>query len=257
MSDKHRLETALEHEREVSKRQWLKLTRDDQVFVAPFLSFTSFTLLAIGDQSLITHVLALVLLVLLFQIVVTSHIQRPHFKRVMIIAGPVLVVAVLASVGVLSRADNSDDGRGITTLFCVLLTAGVILRMFGRIARARVINMTVVVNAISVYLLIGLLFTYLNLTLSTFSSEPFFVQGPQSVATFLYFSFITLVTIGYGDFTPVLTAGRCSAVAEGLIGQLYLVTFLAMIVANLGRTRDTLPHRIKNDEAAPDDQPEG
>jgi len=187
---------------------------------------------------------------------VTSHIQRPHFKRVMIIAGPVLVVAVLASVGVLSRADNSDDGRGITTLFCVLLTAGVILRMFGRIARARVINMTVVVNAISVYLLIGLLFTYLNLTLATFSSEPFFVQGPQSVATFLYFSFITLVTIGYGDFTPALTAGRFSAVAEGLIGQLYLVTFLAMIVANLGRTRDTLPHSIKSDDSTSDDQPE-
>ena len=252
MSDKH----VIEKELEASKRQWLKLTRDDQVFVAPVLSFTSFTLLAIGDKSLITHVLALVLMLLLFQIVVTSHIQRPRFKRVMIIAGPIVVVAVLASVGVLSRADNSDDGRGITTLFCVLLTAGVILRMFGRIARARVINMAIVVNAISVYLLIGLLFTYIDLTLATFSSGPFFVQGEQSVATFLYFSFITLVTIGYGDFTPALMAGRFSAVAEGLFGQLYLVTFLAMIVANLGRTRDTLPHRIKHDEAAPDDQPE-
>ena len=60
MSDKH----GIAKELEVSKRQWLKLTRDDQVFVAPVLSFTSFTLLAIGDKSLITHVLALVIMLL-------------------------------------------------------------------------------------------------------------------------------------------------------------------------------------------------
>ena len=69
------------------------------------------------------------------------------------------------------------------------------------------------------------------------SASPFFVQGHQPVATFLYFSYITLCTIGYGDFAPAFSAGRFSAVAEGLIGQLYLVTFLAMIVANLGRAR--------------------
>lgn len=256
MDSKHRFETELEHDREVSKRQWLRLTRDDQVFVAPVLSFTSFMLLAVGDKSIITHTLALVLMLLLFQIVVTSHIQRPRFKRLVMIAGAVVVVIMLTSVGVLGYVDHNDDGRGITTLFCAFLTAGVILRMFGRIARAAVINMTVVVNAISVYLLIGLLFTYLDLTFATFSSDPFFVQGPQSVATFLYFSFITLVTIGYGDFTPALTSGRFSAVAEGLLGQLYLVTFLAMIVANLGRKRDTLPHRATYDETTPDDQPE-
>lgn len=257
MDRKHGLEEQFQDELAVSKRQWHRLTRDDQVFIAPALSFTSFTLLAVGDRSIITHLLALVLMVLLFQIVVTSHIERPAFKRSMMIAGPILMVLILTSAGVLVRAGDSDDGRGLLTLFCVFLTAGVILRMFGRIARAAVINMTVVVNAISVYLLIGLLFAYLFLTIATFSNQPFFVQGTQSVATYLYFSFITLVTIGYGDFTPALTAGRFAAVAEGLLGQLYLVTFLAMIVANLGRKRDMLPHRIGHDEATPDDQSEG
>ena len=41
----------------------------------------------------------------------------------------------------------------------------------------------------------------------------------------------------YGDFTPAHTAGRFLDVAEGLMGQLYLVTILAVIVSNLGRQR--------------------
>ena len=65
----------------------------------------------------------------------------------------------------------------------------------------------------------------------------FFAQGMQPTTTYLYFSYITLATIGYGDFTPAHTAGRFLAVAEGLMGQLYLVTILAVIVSNLGRQR--------------------
>ena len=122
--------------------------------------------------------------------------------------------------------------------FSAALTLGVIIRIFGRVAKAPVINLRVVINAITVYLMLGLFFAYLYMTLSAAADEGFFTQGPgQPTSVFLYFSYITLATIGYGDFTPAHTIGRFAAVAEGLMGQLYLVTILAVIVSNLGAKR--------------------
>ena len=53
----------------------------------------------------------------------------------------------------------------------------------------------------------------------------------------MYFSFTTLTTTGYGDYTAALRGGRALAVLEMLVGQLYLVTVIAMLVGNLRRHR--------------------
>ena len=53
----------------------------------------------------------------------------------------------------------------------------------------------------------------------------------------LYFSFTTLTTVGYGDYTAASNLGHTLAMAEALIGQIYLVTVVAVIVSNLGRSR--------------------
>ena len=53
----------------------------------------------------------------------------------------------------------------------------------------------------------------------------------------LYFSFVSLTTVGYGDLTPISDLGRMIAVSEALIGQLFLVTVVALVVGNIGRTR--------------------
>ncbi len=53
----------------------------------------------------------------------------------------------------------------------------------------------------------------------------------------LYFSFTTMTTVGFGDLTAAGDAGRMLAITEALLGQLYLVSVVALIVANLGRTR--------------------
>ena len=59
---------------------------------------------------------------------------------------------------------------------------------------------------------------------------------------FLYFSFITQTTVGYGDFTAAGDLGRALAVLEALTGQLYLVTIIAVLVSRLsGRNIATPP----------------
>ncbi|HEX3262045.1 MAG TPA: potassium channel family protein [Solirubrobacterales bacterium] len=54
---------------------------------------------------------------------------------------------------------------------------------------------------------------------------------------FLYFSFVTITTVGYGDLTAGTSLGRSIAIAEALTGQIYLVTVVAAIVGVLGGRR--------------------
>jgi voltage-gated potassium channel Kch len=66
------------------------------------------------------------------------------------------------------------------------------------------------------------------------TNEPFFSNDDSgNVSDFLYFSFTTITTTGYGDFVAGTRIGRSFAVTEALIGQIYLVTVVALIVANL------------------------
>ena len=62
---------------------------------------------------------------------------------------------------------------------------------------------------------------------------------------FLYFSFVTLTTVGYGDLTAAGDFGRAIAAFEAMAGQLYLVTVVALLVSNMARARRS------NREAAP------
>lgn len=59
----------------------------------------------------------------------------------------------------------------------------------------------------------------------------------ESTKNFLYFSFVTITTVGYGDLTAASNLGRSLAIAEALTGQIYLVTVVAAIVGGLGARR--------------------
>ena len=62
--------------------------------------------------------------------------------------------------------------------------------------------------------------------------SPFFANNqPASTQTFQYFSFVTLTTLGYGDFTAVQNGGRAVAVLEALAGQVFLATLVARLVS--------------------------
>jgi Ion channel len=89
-----------------------------------------------------------------------------------------------------------------------------------------------------------ILFASVFMTVGTLGDIGFFSQidEPTSV-DFLYFSFVTLTTVGYGDRTAASDLGRMLAVTEALFGQLYLVTVVALVIGNVGRDRDRHRHR--------------
>ena len=113
--------------------------------------------------------------------------------------------------------------------------------MFNSLIRSERVAQDTIVGGICVFLLIGLCFT-ISFILMTDLNPGAFLEGARSIVrsnsdssahatTLLYFSFVTLTTLGYGDVFPVSDMARMFTVAEALTGQLYLVIFMARLVA--------------------------
>jgi len=122
--------------------------------------------------------------------------------------------------------------------------------------RHRRITLNTVAAALSAYLMIGLIFTSM-FRFVEIVAPPFFSQTNVNPFTFEYFSFITLSTVGYGDFSPANDAGRTLAMLEGVFGQIFLVTIVALVVSNLGVERHQLRRTMADagsqvDSAEPD-----
>ena len=100
------------------------------------------------------------------------------------------------------------------------------------------VTVATLAGVLSIYLLAGMFFSFLYGVIGAVDPDSLFVQLHDSDREDqLYFSFVTLCTVGYGDLTPAGGLARAFAVAEMLIGQIYLVTIVSLIVSNLGAVR--------------------
>jgi voltage-gated potassium channel Kch len=96
------------------------------------------------------------------------------------------------------------------------------------------VTVTVVAGVLCLYLLVGLFFAFTYIAVQNLGGAPFFASGDAATSTrSIYFSFVTMTTVGYGDFTARTNLGHTLAVTEALLGQIYLVTVVAAIVSRL------------------------
>jgi hypothetical protein len=116
---------------------------------------------------------------------------------------------------------------GIWTIIGLLAAAAALRYAF----RARAIQAEHVYAALSAYLLAGLFFGLLYWVLETLGSGTFSVSGDFSRMTAIYFSFVTLATLGYGDIVPRTDVARGLAIFEGVGGQLFLAVLVARLVS--------------------------
>jgi hypothetical protein len=120
-------------------------------------------------------------------------------------------------------------------LFALMLTISAWL-ILSHILKDRVITANTINGAICVYLLIGFAFAAIYSLLeylvpgSFFFSETHMSGNIFRMENFVYYSFITLSTLGYGDIVPVSPQARSLIVIETLLGQLYLVVLVARLV---------------------------
>ena len=119
----------------------------------------------------------------------------------------------------------------------LLLIVGPVVIIRG-VLRERQLNVQTVLAALSLYIMLGLLFALVFHVVQDLGNVAFFTDHRRGTAsTFLYFSFATMTTVGYGDFTAAANLGRTLGVLEAILGQLYLVTVVALLVGNLGAIR--------------------
>jgi hypothetical protein len=128
------------------------------------------------------------------------------------------------SVGLLSGLQAAST---LGALLILAFAVGITVFVSNRAVSARI------VGAVVLYLLIGLLWAYMYYGLETLRPDAFAgaADSEKGFARWVYFSFVTLTTVGYGDITPVARATRSLAILEALIGQLYPAIILGRLLS--------------------------
>lgn len=160
-----------------------------------------------------------------------------HAWRIAIVLVPIGVI-----LGIAGRIGESQPAELIAAIVSVILPATAIVVLARRIAQDPFVSGRTVLGLLCVYLLIGMTFSATYVAIAVASEEPFFAQTEDAQPVdFTYFSFVTLATVGYGDFTAANPMPRMLAAIEGLTGQLYLVTVVAVAVSRVRTRRDRSP----------------
>jgi hypothetical protein len=157
--------------------------------------------------------------------------------------GVLNAVAVAVSIAIAGAVVGAIGGGGIgptpariESLLLVALAPVAIARGIARHFReSGRVTVNTMFGVLCIYLLVGMLFGFGFSVIDQLDGQRFFALGASRPADFLYFSFATLTTVGYGDLAAATDVGRSLAIAEALIGQIYMVTVVAVIVGNLGR----------------------
>jgi voltage-gated potassium channel len=175
--------------------------------------------------------------------------SRSH-RMVILLAVGVAVVGLVGTAAALFGSGEFGNGSAevVALLYIALTPPALISGLRKQFADAGAVTLQTMFGVLCLYLLIGLLFGVAYATVDQVSSTPFFNSGgDHGRDDFLYFSYTTLTTVGYGDLVAATNLGRSLAITEALLGQLYLVSVVAVIISNLESVR---PGQRRKDRAA-------
>ncbi len=152
--------------------------------------------------------------------------------RPIVVRGAAILALAAVVLAVLAESLDNIHLLGASSLVIVTL----LLVAAGAILRAALVETEVgfrtILGAISVYTILGLLFSFLYAAMDRVGSTPFFGSGVTvKGGDFLFFSFTTLTTTGYGNLVPAGQPGKMFAGLEMLMGQIFLVTLVAGLVS--------------------------
>ena len=174
-------------------------------------------------------------------VLVAATIASKAHRSVITLSVIAAVVGVAGSAAALFGSGQfGNSTAAVVALLYVLVTPPVlaigVLKQFREEGGVTIHSMY---GVLCLYLLIGLLFAVAFGAIQDIGSTDFFTTSHTGRDDFLYFSYATLTTVGYGDLVAASNLGRSLAITEALLGQIYLVTVVALIVGNLGRQART------------------
>jgi hypothetical protein len=159
----------------------------------------------------------------------------------------VVGVAGSAAAAGLSVTRPSNAAVAAASIWTGLLLMATVATIVRRILSFATVTDQSIYGAISAYLILGLMFAAFYAGAARLHGGQFFADGRmENSQTFQYFSFTTLTTLGYGDFTAAGSGGQAVAVVEALTGQIFLATLVARLVAAF---RGQEPPKIQNGDS--------
>lgn len=160
-------------------------------------------------------------------------------RRIRVFVGTVVVVSVaivtIVIAAFLIAGEDLDTGSGTPSAVWVLITVTAPLVVLRRVFQHKQVTRQTIFGAVAVFLLIALTFDYAFLTVNAFSATGPVFETPEPTTAYMYFSLVTITTLGYGDLSPVSEFARLLAASEAVIGQIFLVTIVARLVSLYGQ----------------------
>jgi hypothetical protein len=151
----------------------------------------------------------------------------------------VLVVPILFSNWFVDPYATNAVLDWVTTLSTNAFLFTVLITVFVDVIRSERVTGDTIFGAVAVYLLFGvimaMMFHFLNnvspgSVIASVGEATSVVERYDQFGDILYFSFVTLTSVGYGDLTPIAAPARSLAMFEGVVGQLYLAILIARLV---------------------------
>ncbi len=172
--------------------------------------------------------------VVLFTAVLLLAIRNSRFRRTSRLA---ISAGLLTSVAIVIIVDRTGGpvGHGVAAIWTGLLLLITVVLLVQQILLMPEVTIQSIYGAVSTYLIIGLMFASFFTAMYWLGGMGFFAPSNEhlhSASDFQYFSFSTLTTLGYGDFTAYKSAGRAVAMIEAMTGQIFLATLVAKLVSS-------------------------
>ena len=162
--------------------------------------------------------------------------DKKHFIQTSIAAVVWMVCAVVSFF-----APSSDSATIISQVAIIPAQLLMTIALLRYIYTSKVVNANVMMTAITVYIFIAAMFTPLYVIVSRLDVNAFVDNGlgvaPQW-QQLVYFSFVTLATLGYGDVLPLNAWARSLATVEGMLGVLYIALIMGRLIGVYSQERD-------------------
>lgn len=177
-----------------------------------------------------------VILITLFSIILVSSIYIIYHEKYLIYAAIAVACLTFVSSWISTFFQTNHYflifNYGISTIFFFFIT----VMILSYVMRDKVITRATLYGAICGYLLIGFSWSFLYLIVSSFDHHAFNVYENTQASLFIelkdyiYYSFVCLSTLGFGDFIPRSDIARTLSWMEAITGQIYLTVWIARLV---------------------------
>lgn len=175
---------------------------------------------------------------------ISSHARARAIRTAAWISALTVLLAVIAAVS------GETVWLNFASLVQISLLTVAMAAVLRRVVTTAEVGSRTILGAISVYTVLGILFTFLYGMIERVQGGAFFEGVPHPAGNdFLFFSYTTLTTTGYGNLVPGGQPGRMVAGLEMMIGQIFLVTLVAGLVS-LWRPGDAMRRRREKRSSA-------